>query len=333
VPFSVTLIPIGDYGVVFIGLMAVLFFGGYALIASQCSRSAANAYAVYMVVSGPWTLLGRFDLVPSLVVLGAILAAGRGRWRMAYALLAIGVLMKLYPIFLVPLFAIEQWRLARPRALTTKALAPLAAGLGVFALIVLAGLGTAALVDPSGWLGPIRHALQRPVQVESVPSTLIWLMSGFGAPGQVEHSFNSVNVVAAGSGLVDALTLVALAVGSVAIWMWQGAGRLSLRRAALACLCLVIATNRVFSPQYLVWLLPLVAIEFGLDPLWIGICILTFLVYPNLYSLAGLVDGQTATTFVGTFLIAIAVRNGLFLFATWKAARGPVAAGTAVAAA
>jgi hypothetical protein len=45
------------------------------------------------------------------------------------------------------------------------------------------------------------------------------------------------------------------------------------------------------------------------------------------------VDGQTATTFAGTFLIAIAVRNGLFLFATWKAARGPVAAGAAVAAA
>jgi hypothetical protein len=200
-------------------------------------------------------------------------------------------------------------------------------------LTVLAGLGTAALVDPSGWLGPMRYALRRPVQVESVPSTLIWLMSGFGAPGQVEHSFNSVNVVAADSGLVDALTLVALAAGSVAIWMWQGAGRLSLRRAALACLCLVIATNRVFSPQYLVWLLPLVAIEFGLDPLWIGICILTFLVYPNLYSLAGLVDGQTATTFAGTFLIAIAVRNGLFLFATWKAARSPVAASAAVAAA
>lgn len=334
VPFSVTLIPIGDYGVLFVGLMAALFVGGYAFIASQHSRCAANAYAVYMLVSGPWTLLGRFDLVPSLVVLAAILSAGRGRWCVAYALLAAGVLLKLYPLFLVPLFLIEQWRMARPRDLTARETpAWPAAGPGLFGLIVLGGFAAASLADPRGWLGPIHYALQRPVQVESVPSTVLWLLSGLEARGRVDHSFNSVNVVAAGSGAVEAAALAVLAAGCVAIWAWQTADHLSLRQACLACLCLVIATNRVFSPQYLVWLLPLVAIELGLDPVWIGICILTFLVYPNLYSLAGLVDGQTATTFAAAFLMAIATRNGLFLVATWRAVRGPTRAGAPAAAA
>ena len=325
VPFSVTLTPVADYGVVFVVAMAALFIGGWVLIARTGSRSAATAYAVYMLAAGPWTLLGRYDLVPAMVVAGAILAAGRRHWRVAYALLAAGVLLKLYPVFLVPIFVIEQWRLAASSERGSAAgVARFATGPALFAAIVAAGALVAALVDPAGWVSPIGYALHRPVQAESVPATVLWLMAGFGAPGRLEHSFSSVNVIAAGSSMVTAAALAALAAGCVTVWLRQYAGRLAFGRACLACVIVVVLTSRVFSPQYLIWLLPLVALEVGLDPVWIGICILTFIDYPLMYSLSGMMDGQTATAFTVAFLIVVAARNGLLLIAGWRVVRGPV---------
>jgi hypothetical protein len=336
VPFGLTLIPASDYGVVFVIAMGALFVGGWMLIWRASSRSAATAYAVYLLAAGPWTLLGRFDLVPSLVVVGAILAGGRRHWRIAYALLAIGVLLKLYPVFLFPIFAIDQilpavrgGRRVAPggetRTYLPSRMASLAAGPAVFGAVVAAGALAAAVIDPSGWLNPIRYALQRPVQSESLPATALWLMSGFGAPGRLEHSFSSVNMIATGSSLVTAGAFAALVIGCAATWLWQYSGRLSLGRACLVCLIVVVLTSRVFSPQYLIWLLPLVALEVGLDAVWIGICVLTFIDYPLMYGLSGMMDGQTATAFTTPFLIVVAVRNGLLLLAGWRLIRGPVA--------
>ena len=320
-PFSVTLLPGPDYGVVFVAAMALLFCAGAIVVARLTSRRVAAAYAFYLLLAGPWIVLGRFDLVPSLAVFVAVVAAVRGRWWTAYALLAAGVLLKLYPLFLLPLFLIEQWRQARPRDLNAIARAAIAPG--VFGALVLAVAGAAALADPGGWLGPIRYALSRPVQVESLPSTVLWLLSGFRAPSGVVHSFSSVNVVAAGAGIVETTAFVVLVAGIVAVSARLAAGALSLPRACLACLLLVVLTSRVLSPQYLVWLLPLVALELGVEPLWIGICIITLLAYPVLYELTGISDGQDATTFAPVFLATVAIRNALLVLAGWQVVRRP----------
>jgi Glycosyltransferase family 87 len=317
-PFSITLFPAGDYGVPYVLAMTVLVLGSMLVVALTTSRATATAYAVYMVLAGPWTLFGRYDLVVSLVVLLAVVAAGRGRWTIAYVLLALGVLLKLYPLFLLPVFAIEQWRADRDARRS-------AVGLTVFAGIVGAGVSLAAAIDFHGLTSPIRYALQRPVESESVPATVLWILSGFSSPGRLEHSFGSANVISGASGLVGAVSLLALLAGLAGIYALALTGRLRLRQACLACVLVVIVTNRVFSAQYVMWLLPLVAFEIGLDPLWIAICLLSFLVYPVMFEVTGLADAMPATAYSPAFLVVVAARNALLLVATWRLLRSPVA--------
>ncbi len=317
-PFSITLFPAGDYGVPYVIAMTMIVLGSMLVVALTTSRATATAYAVYMLLAGPWALFGRYDIVVSLVVLLAVIAAGRRRWKIASALLAVGVLLKLYPLFLVPVFAIEQWRADRdPRRS--------AVGLAVFAGIVGAGVAVAAAIDFHGLTSPIRYALQRPVESESVPATVLWLLSGFSSPGRLEHSFGSANIISGASGLVGAASLLGLLAGLALIYAMALTGRLHLRAASLACLLVVIVTNRVFSAQYLMWLLPLVTFEIGLDPLWIAICLLSFLVYPVMFELTGLGDAMPATAYSPAFLVVVAARNALLLLATWRLLRTPVA--------
>jgi hypothetical protein len=318
VPFSVTLIPLGiDYGAVFTLAMAVVFLASCVVVARTASPSVAKAYVIYMLLAGPLTLLGRYDLVTTLVVLSAVVAAGRRRWPMAYALLALGVLLKLYPVVLLPVFAIEQWKTDGRRLW----LAPL-----IFGAIVVAGFAAAALIDPAGWISPFRYALERPVESESVPATALWLLSGLGSPGILVHSFNSANVVSPSATYVAALSPIALAAGCIAAYVRHLTGKLTLGQACLACLAVVLVASKVLSPQYLIWILPLVAFEVGLDPVWIGVCVLTFLVYPVLFELTGLASGGQATTYAPVFLATVAARNGLLLIAAWRALRGPARA-------
>jgi hypothetical protein len=89
--------------------------------------------------------------------------------------------------------------------------------------------------------------------------------------------------------------------------------------------CLLLATSKVLSTQYVIWVLPLVAIELELDPVWILICVLTALIFPGLYFLTALIDQApeaTATAYSWPFLVAIGTRNALLVAATFGVLSG-----------
>src|SRR5260370_636635 len=78
------------------------------LTAPSRPRPAAIVFAFYLV-RGSWaTALGRFDLVPAGLTLGAVILAARARWNWAYVLIALATLLKLYPAILIPVFLIAQ---------------------------------------------------------------------------------------------------------------------------------------------------------------------------------------------------------------------------------
>jgi Glycosyltransferase family 87 len=313
VPFSLTLPPAGiDYAWVFSFAMAALFFVGWIAVARMAGRRAGVAYVVYLLVGGFGVILARYDLVPALVTVAAIAAAERKRWSIAYMLLGLGVLLKIYPVVLLPVFAIQQVRsgTSPPKAVTSALWFALTVAAGVAASIALAG---------PGWLDPLRFAIQRPVQVESVPATFLSLASLLGWPAAFDHTFNSFNITGPGDRVVSALFSAFFVIGSLFVLYRQATGRLTLRRACLACVCLLLATSKVLSTQYLIWVLPLVAIELELDPVWILICVLTTLIFPGLYFLTALIDQApeaTATAYTWPFLVAVATRNALLVAAT-----------------
>ncbi len=345
VPFSLTLVPpLADYQSVFTYWMGAFVLLGYLGVRRFAGRRRALAYFVYLVIGAAATVLERFDIFPALVTLAALWAAQRRRYTEAYLLLAVGVLLKLYPIFLLPLVAIEQWRtIGAPNMLQVFAQVPAArsiAGLPARLRAAIAavwrsqeawrvaegmavGLGGVAVgflvalaLNPAGALTGFTYANNRPLQVESTPATLLWLGTLVGIPAHADFSFVSLNYVGPLDVILKPLSAAALVAGCLWSYWRQALGKLTIGQAFIACLCAVLVTNKIFSPQYLIWVVPFVAAEEGVDLVWLIICALTTTIFPYLY---GLRNPIQTVTFGWQFMPTVALRNLLLLYVTIRA--------------
>src|SRR6185437_6936363 len=165
-------------------------------------------------------------------------------------------------------------------------------------------------------LSGFTYASDRPLQIESTPATILWLGTLVGIPAHPEFSFISLNMVGPLDVALKPLSAGALVAGCLFVYWRQMRGRLTIGQAMLACLCAVIVTNKIFSPQYIIWVLPIVAAVEGFSLLWVVIGVLTTLDFPIVYGLrAPIWDAP----FSWQFMPVIAARNLLMLYATLRA--------------
>jgi hypothetical protein len=285
------------------------------------------------------TAYARFDLLPGVLVgVTVLLLAAHPRVAAAAAAVATGV--KLWPALVLPaLFS----GVRRPRPVATVVL-----GIGV----VLAG-GT---VLAAGWgrlLSPVSYQAARGLQIESVaatPAMLGWWVE----PGRWRISYaasRAYEITGPGVGALLVLTsvlTVLLMGGLLSSWWW--AWRLRDRLSGITVVWLVlsavtgfVATGKVLSPQYLLWLLPAgaagLAVGAGERRLvrWCAVLLVatgvTQLLFPGFYAgLTQRADGQVTPA-----VLLLALRNLLvfcLLVGAWLATyrslaedlrRGPVA--------
>ena len=254
------------------------------------------------------------------------------------------MLLKLYPVFLAPLVVIEQWRTLAARhgeagmwpaprdwrgwldrsrwarVARARATRGAAKGATLFAGVVALGFGVALLLNPSGALSEFQYAGARPLQIESTPAALLWLATFVGIPAHPDFSFVSLNYVGPLDVVLKPLSSLALVAGCVWVYARLARGRLPLAQAFLALLGVVTVTNKIFSPQYMIWLAPFVAEVYGFDLLWLLICGLTTLIFPYLYALGNPI---WLVPYVRAFLPAVTIRDGLMLVATLRAVLRP----------
>lgn len=343
VPFTLTLLPpVPLYHTVFAVWMGALVLLAYAGMLRYGGRRRALVYAGYLLLGTAATLLARFDIVPALVTLAALWATERRRFGYAYVLLAVGILLKLYPAFLAPVVLLAHWQAATERAQAEGSADYEAVGISalpwrrtpLLALrrlsrsypfrrvargallcggLVLLGYAGALLLNPSGALSNLAYAGQRPLQVESTPASILWLGTLVGIPAGPDYSFTSLNYVGVLDGALKPLSALALLGGCLWVYWRQFRGRLSVGRAFAAVLCVVLVTNKLFSPQYLIWVLPVIAYVEGFDLIWVAICFLTWLDFPIIYQLRHPIQ---TVTFGAQFMPVLALRNGLLLWAT-----------------
>jgi hypothetical protein len=355
IPFSFTLWPASSvhFYWVFALWMGAIVCLSYVWFARYLSRSKAITYTCYLLVGATGTLLMRFDLLPALATLGALVLAERKQYRWAYALLAVGVLLKLYPAFLVPVLMAYQWRESAParparsgadeqdwrerlqalwqgfrESIADYRLMALvlwqrgremATGLGVFVGVTLLGFSVPAMLNLSGTVSEFKYALVRPIQIESAPASLLWLGSFLGFPVQPNQSFGSLNLVGPLDGVIRQISLLALVGGTLLVCWRVFSGKLSLGQGFVGMVAVVLASNKLLSPQYVMWILPLVAYVEGFDLLWLTICALTTLIFPFTYQTRHpilLVPTNPA------FLPTIALRNAFLVAAAGLALRG-----------
>lgn len=326
-PFSLTLLAFGgNYFLVFAICMGLLVVLGYLGFRRYADRRRAIMYGVYLIIGTSGVLLGRFDLVPALATLAALWAAQRARFQLAYLLIAIGILLKLYPIFLLPVIVIAQWQwLARPtnqptvlatsalrRIVTHQATGAVARSLIPGVAVVALGYLVSFLLNPAGTLSAFHYMSARPIQIESTPASLLWIGTFLHIPARQAYSFLSHNYVGPLDVVLEPLSTVALVAGCLLVYLRQLRGKLTLAQAVTACLCFVIATNKIFSPQYLIWILPFVAMLGEFDLIWISICLLTTLVFPVIYQK----DHFYVLSANWRYMAPLALRNGLLVIAT-----------------
>jgi uncharacterized membrane protein len=236
----------GNYAAAFAWEMAAC---GLVLVAvvTAIRREAAFYVALAPVLAGS-LILSRFDLWPALLTVAALAAFLRERHGLGWGLLGAAVAAKLWPFVLVPLALVWSYRAGRMRG----ALVGLAVAAAVFVPF--------ALVAPHGLWDSVRGQASRPLQIESLGASLF---TAFGHPNVIT-SHGSQNV--AGHGAIAAIFAVLQIATLVALWIAFARGPATgerLLRYSAAAVCAFIAFGKVLSPQFLLWLIPLVPLVRG----------------------------------------------------------------------
>lgn len=255
------------YGFTLITLLALV--GGCAILLVDAILAAlGRAGSVRNVTSALLALspiplgailLSRFDLVPATLVLGTLLALLTGRPRWAGALLGIAIAVKLYPAVLLPVVGI--WLLARSGRRVALQVAGLAVGIAALAYLPF------LLIAPGGVAHSIGHQASRPLQIESLGSSLLIAahhVAGF--PLEWSSGHGSQNLDGAAAQTLAALGSVAIVTALVAIWWWLSRGPTDgegLVCAAAASVLAFVVLGKVFSPQFTIWLAFLVPLVGG----------------------------------------------------------------------
>ena len=240
-----------------------------AVVLRVLRRSDLNVWAALCFAAVAPLLLGsvilsRFDLWPAAICAAALAALVSNRLRLGHALLGLGITAKLFPVVFVPLGVAYVWKRAgRREALTCLALLAGVVGAIFLPFVVL---------SPGGVWDSLSVQLSRPLQVESLGASLLLVghhVFGFGLAGETSHG--SQNVAGSAAGVLAVATTV-LQVGVLG-WIWtsfaRGRGdREALVRSTAAALCAFVALGKVLSPQFLIWLIPIVPLVRGRRGLW-----------------------------------------------------------------
>jgi hypothetical protein len=229
-----------------------------------------------------WHLLyDRLDLVQSLLVLLALcLLVSRLHYALSFAVLALAINFKLVPLVLAPVWLVGSlpagpqlgpWQARAVGRLVARGTLLTAMVLAIFLPFYVGG-GRESLAF-------LRYHGARGLEIESLWSCVPLALLPLGHAVHVDYSYGSVNV---SSSLTPMLGLLAMPVtaillgGATALLLVRMRRRMAERQydgsagqrlaqvfpADFACytllfLALFICANKVFSPQYLLWLAPL----------------------------------------------------------------------------
>jgi hypothetical protein len=171
--------------------------------------------------------LNRYDILPALATALGFFCLGRGHRGWAGAWLAVGVALKLYPVLFVPIIL----RYLGPRASLRFLVG--------FAIPVVAAAGLSLLLlDREGTLGPLKVQLSRPLEETS------WTLYGRLLPLEL------------GRGTLGRQVILLLAIAAVSLTRPLDVAAV-LRRCGLVLVVFVLLAV-FWSPQWVVWFLPLV---------------------------------------------------------------------------
>ena len=242
------------------GRMPGSYLDDFTLLATGCDlavtiilhaasrRDGSPAGAWYWVCGVPVLgslAVGRLDMIPVMLSVAALCAAGQGGAR--GVLLAAATAVKAWPVTLLAGTAPGQWR--RVPAAAVAVLAPLA-------------------FFPGPTTSFLAHQDARGIEVESAIAVpfMIWRLAGWH--GSVVYEYGAWQLSGEYAGLAQDASRLGLLLIAAAVAAWcvlTGRGRIRWRPefaadAPLAATLLVLVASPVLSPQYMLWAIGLAAV-------------------------------------------------------------------------
>lgn len=293
-------------------------------IASYIQIPVTRTLAIYtllLLAVGP-IIVVRFDLLPAALIIAAIWAFIKGKNVLAWIFVALGVAAKLYPLIIAPAIGFYLLRNRQFRTLVN--------GIFAFSMTLLFGNLPFFLINPGGFMNIITYHSQRGIQCESTYASLLLIQQILGGP-TVKSIFNfgSWNIT---SPLADSLARIALpltavlllAMYGIYVWiLWKrtgkmmylppgiepGAAKLIIGYVTLA-IAIFMAGNKVFSPQFLIWLIPTVPL---LNNRWQAVYTMLFIIMGAITQFIFPYKYMEYGAFLTPYVLMLALRNFLLI--------------------
>lgn len=290
-------------------LMGICLVAAQQLAARLAGGGRAGVTVAWLLVAAP-VLIGaslrtHFDALPIALALGGLLALTRERHALGFVLLGLGTMTKLFPgllavIAIVWLLGRGDWRGALR-------------GGAIFAAVVVA---ISLPLAGAGYVDSFEFHLDRPVQIESTPASVLFALGGSDVTGTNlrPDRFKSNGL---DGGHADSVERVFTFLLVLALWsiVWLASRRPEARHMVLcgfAALLAFVTLGKVFSPQYVIWLAPFAALalvwgERAVALLTAAAIALTHVEFPSRYF--DLINVKTDVVLI------VAARNALLLLA------------------
>ena len=241
-------------------LMAICLAAGQQLAARLAGGGRAGLTVAWLLVLTPVAVGAavrtHFDPLPIAIALAGLLALSRERHDLGFVLLGIGTMTKLFP-GLLAVVALA-WLLGRgDRRAALR-------GGAIFAAVVIA---ISLPLAGAGYVDSFRFHLDRPVQIESTPASVLFALGGSDVTGTNlrPDRFKSNGLDGGHADAVEALfgLLVLAAVGAIVLLAARRPDPRHLVLCAFAALLAFVTLGKVFSPQYVIWLAPFAALAWA----------------------------------------------------------------------
>ncbi len=299
----------GSYAVSFAVLMAGCAIVGQQLAARLAGHGREAVVVAWLLALAPIVIGAsvrtHFDALPVALALGGLLTLTREHPEIGFALLGLGTMTKLFPGLLAVIAFV--WLLSRG-----EQRAALRGG-AIFVAIVLA---ISLPFTGSGYLDSFTFHVERPVQIESTPATVLFALGGSEVTGtNLRPDRFKSNGLDGGHAEAIALVFALLLAAALAAIIALGARGGDARRLVLcgfAALLAFVSLGKVFSPQYVIWLAPFAALawvwgERAVALLVATAIVLTHVEFPSRYF--DLINEQPGVIWI------VATRNVLLLAA------------------
>jgi len=219
-------------------------------------------YTLALLAIGP-ILISRYDLIPAVMVLVSLYAFSQNKHKLSWAILAIGMMTKLYPAIIAPIFLLYYFRHRQHRRIIT--------GVTTFAIATVIIIVPWLLICPDGFWYSFTYHAQRGLQLESTYSSFLLLGHTLGITSvPIEEILKVQTVTSPLANMLATISPIIVILSAAAVyWLFYNSQRAktniesssssitrpniaNITNYSLLVILTFMLTNKVFSPQFII---------------------------------------------------------------------------------